>query len=58
MVKVSQQPTSALQREVKNEHALMAIFVALAAFFFAYNGAVQGERTLASVTDQVVVVAH
>ena len=49
---------STLHKPVHNQTALTALFVALAAFFFTFNTAVESERTAASVVDQVVVVAE
>ncbi len=45
-----------LHKHVHNQTAFMAIFVALAVFFFSYNSAVQAERTAASMTQQVIVM--
>jgi hypothetical protein len=46
---------SALHQPVKNEHALLAVFMALAAFFFTFNTAVESERAAASASEQVIV---
>jgi hypothetical protein len=43
--------TSSLHAQVKDQHALMALFVALAVFFFSFNAAVQTERAAASVIE-------
>jgi hypothetical protein len=55
MAKAKKSQVSALHQPVKNEHALGALFLALAAFFFAFNGAVEGERATASSSAQVIV---
>jgi hypothetical protein len=46
---------SALHKPVKNEHALLALFMALAAFFFTFNSVVETDRTAASASEQVIV---
>jgi hypothetical protein len=56
--KSKQKQVSALHQPVKSEHALMALFVALAVFFFTFNGVVESERAAASVSEQVVVSAQ